>query len=109
MHGFPRDEMKPVDSTPLSLGTLSAAYDPVQRYFRSLEAGGQHPTPAVKLRVEDAYLMHLFASMHAECRSIVDLAGAATWGATAVLWYSRDRGKHVYVAVPAGGMPRKTG
>ena len=79
--------MKPAHLSPPPLSTFFATHAPVRRYLQSFEScRGESLAAPIELRSDDAYLMHLVASMHPEFKAIVDLAGPATWGASTVLW-----------------------
>ncbi len=91
--------MKTVEANSVAQATLFEIYAPVERYFQELQARtGQATAPRVTLQAEDAYLLHLIVGFHAPIQAVLDLAGAATWGATTVLLASQERRCRVLAA-----------
>src|SRR5436305_484042 len=90
--------MNVVETKPLTQATLFETFTPVERFLREVQAcDGAAPAPPVQLRAEDAYLLHLLASLYPGLHAVLDLAAPATWGATAALWASQPRGPHVFI------------
>jgi hypothetical protein len=90
---FPAGELLP---------TITTAYEPVEQYLDYLTApsGPASVTPSVVLRPIDAVLLHFLASFQPGRARVLDLASAATYGASTVL--SRTLPKVQTVYLPQG-------
>jgi hypothetical protein len=67
-----------------TLPTIYRAYKPVEEYLEALEAAGGDPPPAAATPL-DALVINLLVGMYPRRPTLVDLAGAATHGASTVL------------------------
>src|SRR5947208_2808297 len=99
--------MKMVDTKPVAQTTLFDTCAPIEHYFQDLRArDGETVTPPITLAAEDAYLMHLVLGLHSQIHAVVDLAAAATWGATTLLWASQPaRCRVITPALPSADAP----
>ncbi len=81
------------------LPTITSAYEPVEHYLDYLAAptGYSLVPPAVALRPIDAVLIHFLATYQPGRARVVDLATAATYGASTVLSRTLPQVQTVYV------------
>jgi hypothetical protein len=83
--------------------TLAACFRPVEEYFRLVEAAtGGPPAARLPLTALDAYLMHQVAAYLPSPPAVIDLAGAATGGASTIFWWADDA---IAKLIPADGLP----
>lgn len=69
--------------------TIFSSYKPVEQYWALVQAAHTDPpVPAVALRGIDAFLMRQLVACYPTLPTLIDLAGAATLGASTILWAS---------------------
>src|SRR5690606_13800974 len=85
--------------------TLYSSYQPIQQYRHLLtEMVGEWVQPVIELRAIDAFLMKQMVSSYPIKPTVIDVAAAATLGASTIFWAAHPGIQHLYI-MPTGDPP----
>ncbi len=82
--------------------TLYSSYQPIQQYRHLLtQMVGEWVQPVIELRAIDAFLMKQMVSSYPIKPTVIDVAAAATLGASTIFWAAHPGIQHLYI-MPTG-------